>query len=122
MDKSLFFMVLSITCIWLIVDAAVGKGYVNNFLASIFPFMLEEEKEPLTEEEVETKIENAPSSAAISGATSNKAGAIAHPKNGSNSSQSKKENNSGSSINSVPYAPMQQMQGEELKKILDKWR
>lgn len=39
MDKSLFFLTLSCVCIWLIVDAAIGKKYLSNFLSIIFPFM-----------------------------------------------------------------------------------
>lgn len=39
MDKSLFFMTLSFVCIWIVVDVAMGKNYLGNFLGTIFPFM-----------------------------------------------------------------------------------
>lgn len=39
MDKSLFFMTLSCVCIWIVVDVAMGKNYLGNFLGTIFPFM-----------------------------------------------------------------------------------
>lgn len=39
MDKSLFFITLSAVCIWLIVDMAVGKDHLGNFLSTLFPFM-----------------------------------------------------------------------------------
>lgn len=38
-DKSLLFMFLSFVCIWLVVDVAVGKNYLGNFLNTLFPFM-----------------------------------------------------------------------------------
>ena len=41
MDKSLFFLILSMCCIWLVVDNAIGKKYVNTFLGTLFPFMQE---------------------------------------------------------------------------------
>lgn len=39
MDKSLFFLILSMCCIWLVVDNAIGNHHVNTFLATLFPFM-----------------------------------------------------------------------------------
>lgn len=39
MDKSLFFIMLSCVCIWIVVDVAMGKNYLGNFLGTIFPFM-----------------------------------------------------------------------------------
>ena len=39
MDKSLFFITLAFFCVWLIVDVAVGKDYLGNFLKTLFPFM-----------------------------------------------------------------------------------
>lgn len=113
-------MVLSITCIWLIVDAAVGKGYVNNFLASIFPFMLEDEKEPLTEEETETKSANAPSSAAISGVKNNSSDKITdadiEAKFGGSRVWTYYENNT------VPYSPAQQVELDKLREAIAKYR
>lgn len=41
MDKSLFFITIAFACIWLVVDVAVGKDYLGNFLATLFPFMKE---------------------------------------------------------------------------------
>lgn len=39
MDKSLFFITLSLVCIWIVVDMAVGEKYLTNFLETLFPFM-----------------------------------------------------------------------------------
>lgn len=39
MDKSLFFLTLSLVCIWLIVDSAVGDDKLGAFLGTVFPFM-----------------------------------------------------------------------------------
>ena len=68
MDKSLFFITLSFLCVWLIVDMAIGKNYLGNFLGIIFPFMASE-SEPMimTEQEQEEAANNAPSSSAIGG-------------------------------------------------------
>jgi len=38
-DKSLFFLFLSLLCVWLIIDAAVGSNKLGSFLGTIFPFM-----------------------------------------------------------------------------------
>lgn len=38
-DKSLFFITLSVICIWLVVDSALGENYIKKFLSTIFPFM-----------------------------------------------------------------------------------
>lgn len=59
MDKQLFFLILSISCIWLIVDQAIGKHYINNFLASLFPFIAKQDtaskpKAP-TKEQIKSK-------------------------------------------------------------------
>lgn len=71
MDKSLFFITLSAVCVWLIVDMAVGKDHLGNFLSTLFPFM--ESSGPsggieLTEEQEENlskgKADNSPSSSA----------------------------------------------------------
>lgn len=42
MDKSLFFLTLSLCCFWLIVDNVVGDKRLDGFLASMFPFMTKE--------------------------------------------------------------------------------
>lgn len=63
-DKSLFFITLSFVCIWLVVDMAIGKNYLGNFLSIIFPFM-DSTAEPMTEEQVKEAQQNAPSSSAI---------------------------------------------------------
>ena len=47
MDKSLFFITLSAVCVWLIVDMAVGKDRLGNFLATLFPFMDSAGTEPV---------------------------------------------------------------------------
>lgn len=65
MDKSLFFLTLSCVCVWLIVDSAVGKKHLANFLAVIFPFMGDSKGGTMTTKEVETAKENAPTSSAI---------------------------------------------------------
>lgn len=113
MDRSLFFLVLSITCVWLVIDAAVGKGYVNNFLTSIFPFMTKsDESEELTEEEVEEKSNNAPKSAAISG-TSEK---DIEEKFGNSRVWEYYENNT------IPSAPALQAELETLKKQIANYK
>lgn len=65
MDRSLFFLFLSCLCIWLIIDAAVGKKHLANFLTVIFPFMSGGSSSGMTTEQVETAKENAPTSGAI---------------------------------------------------------
>ena len=64
MDKSLLFITLSALCVWLIVDVALGKNYLGNFLGTIFPFM-SGNTASMTTEEVERAKENAPASSAI---------------------------------------------------------
>ena len=44
-DKSLFFITLSVICIWLVVDSALGENYIKKFLGTIFPFMDDESNE-----------------------------------------------------------------------------
>lgn len=39
MDKSLFFITLSMVCVWLIVDTAIGKKRLVSFLSTLFPFI-----------------------------------------------------------------------------------
>lgn len=39
MDKSLFFITLSMVCVWLIVDTAIGKKRLISFLSTLFPFI-----------------------------------------------------------------------------------
>lgn len=82
MDKSLFFITLSAVCVWLIVDMAVGKDHLGNFLSTLFPFM--ESSGPsggieLTEEQEENlpkgNADNAPSSSA-EGANNGTKGAL----------------------------------------------
>lgn len=43
MDKSLFFITISLVCVWIVVDMAVGEKYLVNFLETLFPFMKENE-------------------------------------------------------------------------------
>ena len=71
MDKSLFFITLSFVCIWLIVDMAIGKNYVGNFLSIIFPFMASDTAEHMTTEEVEEAEKEAPTSSAMGGKKEN---------------------------------------------------
>lgn len=80
MDKSLFFITLSCLCVWLIVDCAIGKNYLGNFLTILFPFMGEEKStKTMTTKEVKEVEKKAPTSSAIG------------------------SNKESSSINSVPY-------------------
>lgn len=46
-DRSIFFLTLSLICIWLILDSMYGKKYIDNFLKTLFPFYrtTEERKE-----------------------------------------------------------------------------
>lgn len=37
-DNSIFFLTISLVCVWLIVDYVVGKQYVGKFI-SMLPFM-----------------------------------------------------------------------------------
>lgn len=67
MDKSLFFITLSCICVWLVVDMAIGKNYLGNFLTIIFPFMESEPARHMTEEETKEAASNAPTSSAIGG-------------------------------------------------------
>lgn len=39
MDKSLFFITLSMLCVWLVVDTAIGKKHLLSFLSTLFPFI-----------------------------------------------------------------------------------
>ena len=39
MDKSLFFITLSMVCVWLVVDTAIGKKHLLSFLSTLFPFI-----------------------------------------------------------------------------------
>ena len=39
MDKSLFFITLSMLCVWLVVDTAIGKKRLLSFLSTLFPFI-----------------------------------------------------------------------------------
>ena len=39
MDKSLFFITLSMVCVWLVVDTAIGKKRLLSFLSTLFPFI-----------------------------------------------------------------------------------
>lgn len=66
MDRSLFFMTLSFVCIWLLVDMAVGKNYLTNFLSILIPFV-ESSGSDVSMNETEQKLasENAPSSSAM---------------------------------------------------------
>ena len=64
MDKSLFFITLSCVCVWLIVDTAIGKNYLGNFLGILFPFMNDAGESIPTAEDVKETQEKAPASAA----------------------------------------------------------
>lgn len=37
-DKSLFFMTLSLICVWVILDNIYGKKYLDVFLSNVFDF------------------------------------------------------------------------------------
>ena len=66
MDKSLFFLTVALICVWLIVDMAVGKNYLGNFLTIIFPFMDSDTGTgEMTEEQIEEAQKNAPASSAM---------------------------------------------------------
>ena len=89
MDKSLLFITLACVCVWLIVDSAIGKKYLYNFLGVIFPFMSDGDtaaRGEMTTEEVEEAQQTAPSSSAM----------------GSN------KTTSGTGVNTVPYGAMRQ--------------
>ena len=67
MDKSLFFLLLSFACIWLVLDVAVGGDRLGGFLQSLFPSLYDGSSGSvgMTVEEVEEAKNNAPSSSAI---------------------------------------------------------
>lgn len=66
MDRSLFFMTLSLICVWLLVDMAIGKNYLTNFLTILFPFMESSGRDvSMTKEEQKEASNNAPSSSAM---------------------------------------------------------
>lgn len=79
LDKSLFFLLMSFVCIWLVLDVAVGNDRLGAFLESIFPFMKGTSNSSgntgMTTQEVEEAQENAPSSSAMgSGSTTQNSG------------------------------------------------
>lgn len=37
MEKSLLYMTLALVCVYLIIDAAIGKDRIGGFLATLFP-------------------------------------------------------------------------------------
>lgn len=37
MEKSLLYMTLALVCVYLIIDAAIGKDRIGAFLATLFP-------------------------------------------------------------------------------------
>ena len=53
MDKSLFFITLSMVCVWLVVDTAIGKKHLLSFLSTLFPFIDGTEKEATAKVEAE---------------------------------------------------------------------
>lgn len=67
MDKSLFFLLMSFVCIWLVLDVAVGNDRLGNFLESIFPFMkgTANSSGGMTTQQVQEAMKNAPSSSAM---------------------------------------------------------
>ena len=66
MDKSLFFLLMSFVCIWLVLDVAVGNDRLGNFLETMFPFMKgTSNSSGMTAQEVEEAKKNAPSSSAM---------------------------------------------------------
>lgn len=38
-DKSLFFLTLSLICVWIIIDNIIGHKYLNTFLSNMFDFI-----------------------------------------------------------------------------------
>ena len=53
MDKSLFFITLSMVCVWLGVDTAIGKKHLLSFLSTLFPFIDSPETEAPAKTETE---------------------------------------------------------------------
>ena len=53
MDKSLFFITLSMVCVWLVVDTAIGKKHLLSFLSTLFPFI--DSPDAGTQEKVEAE-------------------------------------------------------------------
>lgn len=53
MDKSLFFITLSMVCVWLVVDTAIGKKRLLSFLSTLFPFIDSPETEAPAKVEAE---------------------------------------------------------------------
>lgn len=67
MDKGLFFLILSMGCVWLILDQAMGKKRLQGFLQTLFPFMRGTSSGSVEMSHVEQNesAENAPSSSAM---------------------------------------------------------
>mgnify|MGYP007112665600 CR=1 FL=1 len=36
-DRSVFLMILSLACFWLVLDEFYGKHYVSNFIGALLP-------------------------------------------------------------------------------------
>ena len=68
MDKSLFIITLSMLCVWLVVDTAIGKKRLLSFLSTLFPFIVVPETEAPAKEEAEQgkKPEQKPTGANLS--------------------------------------------------------
>lgn len=110
-DKSLFFLIMSMACIWLILDQAFGAKRLQGFLAMLFPFMSDSSSSgtAMTSEQYEKAVETAPESSAI----------------GSDESPKEKQMKADNATlydywknNKIPYAPALQAQLEAYKK---KW-
>ena len=68
MDKSLFFITLSMVCVWLVVDTAIGKKHLLSFLSTLFPFIDSQDAGPPEKAEAQQgkQAEQKPSGANLS--------------------------------------------------------
>lgn len=105
MDRSLFFLVLSFICIWLVIDQAIGNKYISTMLVNLFPWMGQGEITPANTDDYSTQ-KRAGSYAAIS-------------QSGTSDLEREFVDDPAWSYyknNTPPYAPGMQMKLDDLKK------
>lgn len=54
-EKSLFFLTLALSCIWVVLDNIWGKKYLQTFLSKLFPFMSDGESKIISKSTEKTK-------------------------------------------------------------------
>lgn len=51
-DKSMFFLTLSLICVWVILDNVYGQKYLDTFLSNVFDFYNKKDTEKTTATEI----------------------------------------------------------------------